>query len=381
MSRYSSSDEEAIRTLACVRQWLQSGFIGRDQALHLSAGLQTGLKGTNSFFRLVLFSFTAMLVSASLWLIAFLFDLNGRTATALLSMGGAAVCFIAADFLVGRYRLYRFGVEEALAIASVVLLSGGVSLFAPDDFRYHALVGLSVGSVCSLLVYSRFGYVYAATGSILCAALIPFTIDTGIEAQRLAAALVFACTFAVVRQRRFLWGEDFPGDDYGVLQAVSWAGIYTALNLQLGRSYGEPPSLLHWVTYAMIWLLPAAGLWLALKDKDRPFIQINTAIALATLVTNKPYLGLDRKPWDPILFGLLLMSFASFVKRWLASGTNAQRYGFTAARLLAGDSKVMTAIATASVAFQPDVPPPAPAQPRTDFGGGRSGGAGAGGEF
>jgi hypothetical protein len=381
MNRYSSTDEEALRTLAQVREWQQSGFLGRDQAINLAAELQTDLKCTNSFFRLVLFVFTAMIVSASLWLIAFKFELSDRTATALLSIGGAAVCVIVADLSVGRYRLYRFGVEEALATASAVLLSGGVSLFAPEEFRYQAFIGLTVGAAYSLLLYLRFGYVYAATASMCCAALLPFTANTSIEVQRLSAAFVFACAFVLVRRRRLLWNEDFPGDDYGVLQAVSWAGIYVALNLHLGDSYSTPPFLIYWFTYAMIWFLPAAGLWVALEKKDRPLMDVNIAIALVTLATNKPYLGLDRKPWDPILFGLLLMSVAIFVKRWLANGANAQRYGFTATRLLAGDRKVMTAIATTSSLLQPDIPAPAATPSQPDFGGGRSGGAGASGTF
>ena len=105
--------------------------------------------------------------------------------------------------------------------------------------------------------------------------------------------------------------------------------------------------------------------------------------ALATFALNKPYLGLTRKPWDPVLFGLFLMAVAILVKRWLASGSNGQRYGFTPVRLLAGDRKIMTAIGTASSLLQPDMPASgaSPASPQPQFGGGRSGGAGASGEF
>jgi hypothetical protein len=231
------------------------------------------------------------------------------------------------------------------------------------------------------LLYARFGYLYAGMAAMVGTALIPFTVDTSREIQRLSAALIFACGFVLVRRKRLLWGEDFPGDNYGVLQALSWAGMYIALNVQLGDSHATIPFRFYWFTYATIWLLPIVGLCLALETKDRPLMHVNIAIALATLATNKPYLGLDRKPWDPILLGLLLMCVAVFVKRWLANGTNGQRYGFTAARLLAGDSQIMTVIATASAALQPDIYPSSTPQPQTNFGGGRSGGAGASGTF
>jgi uncharacterized membrane protein YgcG len=157
--------------------------------------------------------------------------------------------------------------------------------------------------------------------------------------------------------------------------------MYIALNVQLGDSHGTIPFWFYWFTYATIWLLPIVGSWLAMQKKDRPLMQVNIALALATLATNKPYLALDRKPWDPILLGLLLMGVAVLVKRWLANGTDGQRYGFTAARLVAGNSKVMAVIATTSAVFQPDIHSSSTPQPQTNFGGGRSGGAGASGTF
>ena len=382
MKRYSSQDEEATRTLAEVRDWEQSGFLSNDQSGQLAAHLRTDLKRTNFFFRAILFVFTAMLVSATLWLITFVFDIDDKTASGLLSIGGAIACFAIADLLVGRYRLYRFGIEEALAMASVVLLSGGTAVFAPNEFGDQVLVGLSVGAISSLLVYFRFGYVYSAMASMLCVALIPFTIDKSFEIERLYAAAILMIVFAFIRKQRLLHSDDFPGDDYALLQAASWAGVYASLNLQFWNRYSAHDSF-YWFTYAMIWLLPIAGLWIALAKKDRPLLWVNVAMALLTLATNKPYLGLMQKPWDPALFGLFLMAVAIGVKRWLANSPNAQRHGFTPVRLLAGDRKIMTAIGTASSLLQPDIPASgtAPAAPQPQFGGGRSGGAGASGEF
>jgi hypothetical protein len=103
---------------------------------------------------------------------------------------------------------------------------------------------------------------------------------------------------------------------------------------------------------------------------------------LVTIGTNKPYLGLPRQPWDPILFGILLMGSAILLRRWLSKGENGQRYGFTATRLLAGEQRILSVVATASAALhQPGISAPAESSSKLDPGGGRSGGAGSSGSF
>ena len=119
------------------------------------------------------------------------------------------------------------------------------------------------------------------------------------------------------------------------------------------------------------------GIW----KKDRLLMDVGAATALATLVTNKAYLGLEHQTWDPMLLGLLLMATAILIRRWLAGGPNGERYGFTSARILSKDARLMTVVSTASAAFQPQPSSPEPAAPRPHFDGGRSGGGGATGEF
>lgn len=105
-------------------------------------------------------------------------------------------------------------------------------------------------------------------------------------------------------------------------------------------------------------------------------------MALVTLATNKPYLGLPRRPWDPILFGILLMGSGVILRWWLSKGTRSLRYGFTATRLFASEGRLISIMATASSALkQADVLEHNTPPSRLDPGGGRSGGAGASGSF
>jgi hypothetical protein len=186
---------------------------------------------------------------------------------------------------------------------------------------------------------------------------------------RTCASLVILTLFLVFRTMRRRHGDDFPGDDHGILQAAAWAGLYLTVNLQITDAH-DVPRTFYWVTYAATFVLPAVGLWLAVRERDRPLLDVSLAMAVATIVTNKPYLGLTRQTWDPIVFGVALIAIAASLRRWL----RREPRGFTAARLLGRDRDRLALLGTASTLVQPEIPP----QPPTEAeGGGEFGGGGA----
>ena len=110
---------------------------------------------------------------------------------------------------------------------------------------------------------------------------------------------------------------------------------------------------------------------------------VGAAAAILTFISNKPYLGWQRRTWDPMLLGILLTGVALLIRRWLARGPNGIRRGFTAARLSEKDKQWMNAgtIAFGVLSPQPITPNPQPSSPEAHFGGGDSGGAGASSDF
>lgn len=397
MSRYTRDEETRIRTQALVREWTRSTLLDPAQGERLEAELRVDLRRTNVFLRAGLALFTGLIVSASVLFVIVGLDLKHEVPIATVTGLAAFVCLGLAEGVITRARLYRFGVEEALAVAAVGLLalSGSVLTYS---FRVlnpgepAVAVGLLLAAGGGLGLYLRFGFVYAAIGGMACAAAVPFQLDLWPTVRHLVAAATFAAVFFIVRPKRLRDGEAYPGDDYGVLQAAAWAGLYIALNLQLtevfyaetryfpgGRGTDAAQGVFYWVTFVTIWVLPPLGLRLATIDKDRPLMDVSLAMALGTLLTNKAYLGWPRHEWDPILLGILLMGVALWVRRWLAGGPNGQRGGFTPVRLLSKDSEIFTLLSAASVKFQPATLAPRPDGP--GFDGGRSGGGGAGGTY
>ncbi len=299
------------------------------------------------------------------------------------------VCLGAAELLVANYRCYRFGVEESFAVAAVVLLmlSGHELATAQEMGRRSTpfVVALLIGSAGGFGLFRRFGFIYAAVASVICAAAIPFQLNLGGALERTIAAATIALVFLAVRPRRLQSGDDYPGNKYGYLQAAALAGIYLVLNLELTADWGQAAGWFYWLTYVAIWALPVAAIRLGVRDRDRELMDVSALLLLVTLLTNKSYLGWPRHSWDPIVLGVLLIAVAIGVRRWLSTGPGGERRGFTAKRLLDRDRAALSRVSIAASLGQPGVGAgssgsgtPPPAEP---FGGGRSGGGGGGDHF
>jgi hypothetical protein len=241
-----------------------------------------------------------------------------------------------------------------------------------------------VGAAGGLLVYRRFGFVYAAIGGMVSAAVVPFAMDLSPTRAIALSAVIFAAAFVAARSKRLQFGDDYRGDEYGVLHAAALGGLYVTLNLKV-TSLGVPfGGAFYWFTYVMIWALPIMGLRWGVGRKDRYLLVVSLLMALVTLLTNKPYLGWPRQTWDPIVLGVLLVAVAAGLRRWLTNGPGGERYGFTSESLLEKDRALLGVLGAASLAVQPGAAlshsPHTPTQP-AGFDGGRSGGAGGGASF
>lgn len=377
MRLYTQTEEENIRTSKLARKWEQSGLLDAEQARRLAADLKVNLQRTNLFLRIVLFAFGALIAAASVGLSIVVLRIDGTVPLAILFFLSAGMCFRLAERFTRR--VYRFGVEESLAVSAIVLAGLGAGVLSSNEM----LAGLLAAAAAALVVYLRFGYVYAAFGSMACLAGAVFQIGQSGMVERVTVVLILLPVFIIVRRKHLQHGDDFPGDNYSIIAAAAWAGIYAASNLLAfePNAGGAFPPVFYWATYLLTWFLPATGLYLGLKDKDRALLDVNLVTALATLITNKAYLGLERRTWDPILLGALLIGTALLVRRWLANGLDGGRYGFTASRLLRSDKRALAFVGTASTAIQPEVPIPSPSEAGFKPGGGRSGGAGASGAF
>jgi hypothetical protein len=364
-----------------VEDWTKSGLLQPEQREQMIPELQVDLRRTNRFLRVTLFLFGYMIVNSVVGLFAVFLDL-GDAAGTVLAFVAAGGFFALAQWMIMRYRLYRFGVEEAAAIASVTFFTVGSGLFMHSNLS--SLQAFLAAAGGAFILFSRFGYLYAGVAAVVFAAVIPFNFEfvASDTARRLMAGVILLVVFGICRERREDHGWEFPGDSYGVLETTAWVGLYVMTNLKLSPwlSYPDGVPQFYWATYVAIWLLPAIGLFLAIRDRHRWMLDANIVMAIVTMMSNKPYLGAEQKPWDPILFGVLMIAIALGVKRWLSGGADGSRRGFIAGRLLASERERL-GVAGSAAALAPGAPAPH-SHPSAELGGGgRSGGAGASGKF
>jgi hypothetical protein len=384
MSAYTADQERAVRVGHRLKDWWKSELISEEQHDRMAADLQTGLRRTNVFLRATLLVLGFIIAVAATGLIGVMIDAPNDTVWILFAIG-AAGCLAAATLLVSKFHLYRFGIEEAFALAGILFAGAAVGILFGLTFSNDTTIGIGLlaASVVACVVFFWFGFVYAAAIGVACAATAAFPILEADMASRLIGVAILAAIFFAARIGRANYGDEFPGDNYAVIEAVAWGGVYLLLNLRASSWLSQPAEdgAFYWITYAVTWMLPAAGLWIAVRERHRLLLDLNIVLAIVTMMTNKMYLGAERQPWDPIVFGMLLIAVALGVRRWLASGDGGARHGFVPYRLLASERDRLSAAGSVSV-VQPSLHPQHGARPpEPEFGGGRSGGAGASGNF
>jgi hypothetical protein len=388
---YAASDEENLRTLGLLEDWASEGFITQEQHQRMKQDIDCTLRRTGIFLRAVLFLFTVISAgaAAALFFTAFSFrpdSPNGGIVFFVL----AGLSYALAEVAVVRARFYRHGVEEALLALSVLFLCFGVDLAFTGQSRAAWIP--PIGALASFLIYRRFGLLYAPAAAMIFAALMPGHWTSSPTAQRLIVSGIYAAALATTILVRRMHVFDFRDDEYSIVEALLWAGLYVAINLRLlspglpaelrrYEAIGDYPDAFYWATYIAIWCLPAVMLWRGIGRTDRAVTALGLIAAILTLATNKPYLGLEHHAWDPMLLGIVLIGTAAGLKRWLAGGRDGVRRGFTARRLSARDAQWSSVLSTAGVVASGHViATPAPRHEPL-FSGGDSGGGGATSDF
>lgn len=402
MRVYTASSEETLRARRLLADWANDGFLTKAQHDRLAQETVSELRTTNIFLRVTLFLFTLIVVGAAtgLFFLVFLSHSPDKTTGTFLLIFAVA-CYTAAEAAVSQARLYRYGIEEALAACSVGFLCVGLLLVFFSSHSYYSkpdateFLVPAIGGAFSLWISHRFGLWYAFLAAMIFVIFLPGYWTSSHATQHVIVAGFYAAGLLAVAAVHLRHRFDYLDNHYSIAESLLWLGTYLAVNLKLsaftprmylwatastGPEFSRP---FYWTTWVLIWALPVVVLARGIRQKDRFVMAVGAIVSVLTLISNKPYLGWLRHTWDPMILGILLAGVAMSIRRWLARGPNGIRHGFTASRLSGKDKHWMDvgSAVLGLAAAQSITPTPQNKAADFRFGGGSSGGGGAGGNF
>ncbi len=386
----------AVRGAA--RSWRKAGAIDEAAEKAIEELYPDDRVRVGPVFRILLFLFTALATNAFfgfVWLL--FFDKSGAEDSVLASLAIAYGLVLVAltELQIGRLRRSQGGTEAATSFVALGYLLGGLGWFAFEGFEADSrafFVLLAEAALIFAVAAWRWGYpVYAgAAAAALLGVLahLPFARILWIVLPLLAAPFLL----------RLADSARLPPahrDSWKAVLGVGLIGLYLGIHLgsfeiglveeigDLSRSFGPASrsDFLWWLSAVATALVPLVVLVIAVRTRRRLFLILGLGTAVASFVTLCDHLDL-RPLWAVLtVSGIALVAGVLALRRYLDSGANRERAGFTAEPLFEDLARQRLLEVGAAVASLTPAARAIHEEPRYAGGGGESGGGGSTTEF
>lgn len=386
--------DRAAELLAAARGWRAAGLIDEKAFGSIAADLSSTGPRLGPIWRVLVFLCVVVGVSAATTTSFISFGLREAAGVGVLLLILGVALAAVTDIIIDRCAFQPTGAEAATSVlAAGYLCLAAFVLFDDLHLKGHAALRLTYpwcAAVFALAAW-RWGFrLYAGT-----AAVFVLLLSAQFGGARLAwivvAALIAAWTTAVRAT-----SELTPSHRDGVelTRLVALAAIYVAINYysvdkgfleEIGRVAGAPrhragdPSLL--LAGIGSALYPPALLGWGLRTRDRALLAAGIVAAALSLTTIRIYVHVAPLWALLAVSGAVLVGASLLLERWLRSGAEAARFGFTAAPLYGEESRERLLPVAAALALAPAARV-LPGQPSRVAGkGGAFGGGGTDGSF
>ncbi|MFD1141460.1 hypothetical protein ACFQ4C_10085 [Larkinella insperata] len=389
MKAYNETWVHNKRIMEYAARWQRQGLFDAAKLAQIQEKFPVGFRESNGFIEIGLFVFSIVATSGSYFLLATLLGqlFDHDIFYHFFNIGfGLAVGFLAGRLISGR-NYYRSGVDNALVIAAVALVTAGVVGLLPNNLStwQYCLVILPL-VLLGVWYYSDLLLTMAAFATLI-TALFDFFLDFSFGKTLLPFVLMAVSAGLYVLARLYenrdhlvYWRDNFILLEWLALTQLLVSCNYFAVRQLNYWTLDQRPAETPEITLApLFWLLttavPIAFIYLGIRQKERPLLimgAIGWGLALATWRYYYPLFSLE---FYLISNGIVLVLIAIFLIRYLRVPHN----GFTdrpdedSPKELLLNAETLSTIQTTSGHLGP--------KEGMQFGGGDFGGGGSGDRY
>jgi len=386
--------DRTAELLAAARGWRAAGLIGETAFSAISADLPSNGPRLGLLWRVLVFIcvFVGVSTATAIGFISFGLRNAGGVGLTLLIFGVALA--VVTDIVIDRCSFQPTGAEAATSLLAAGYLCAAVFVLLDDlHLGSHGALRLTYpwcAAVFGLAAW-RWGFRLYAGVAALCILLLASQFPGARAIWVVVAALLAAWTI-MVRATRELTPSHREGVD--LVRIVALAAVYLAVNYysvdkgfleEIGRIAGAQPHRAGGVSLLLAGagsaLYPLAILAWGLRSRDRALIGLGVLAAALSLTTIRFYIHVAPLWVVLAASGAVLAGTSILLERWLRSGVDAERSGFSAAPLYDEGRRERLLPVAAALAMAPAARTIPEEPPGVTGKGGTFGGGGATGSF
>ncbi len=386
--------DRAAELLEASRGWRKAGLIDENTFGSIAADISAAGPRLGQIWRVLVFLCVVVGVSTATSIGFISFGVREASGVGVLLLLFGIALTVVTDIVIDRCSFRPTGAEAATSWLAVSYLCAAAYVRLDNlHLGVHEALRLTFpwcAAVFALAAW-RWGFRLYAGAAALFVLLLSAQFP-GARAIWIAVAVLIATWATVTRARRELAPSHREGVD--LVRIVALAAIYGASNYwsvdkgffeEIARIAGAPRHhagdvslLLAGVGSA---LFPLAILAWGLRARDRVLIVVGIVAAALSLTTIRFYFHVAPLWVVLAASGAVLAGASLLLERWLRSGDDAERFGFTAAPLYDEECRERLLPVAAALAMAPAARILPDEQPGVTGKGGAFGGGGSSGSF
>lgn len=377
--------------------WYAKQLISEKQYSEISSNYRVNFYTPTVFVKIGLFIFTCFIILAALGIYSLLFvslfNSSSSGFATFTCLAFAAICFTVLESFIKSRNLYNAGVDEALLYAGFLFLAVALYLFTDNLLKDSPLFFAFIALPFITLSVLRYADRIATLTLCICAYTILFlmVMKFGNIAKMImpfvlmlfSAVLYFQTKKLKHKSELAYWKSCIIVAEFVALLVFYISCNYYVIresslaffNMYLEEGQDIPLAFIFYILTATV---PIAYIYFGLKQKDKVQLWSGLILLAASVITFKYYFSLGHPEITLTIAGIILIMVAYIVINYL----KVPRHGITFEEDRDEDSFLKSnAEALIIVKSMAQKTETLPSQDGVEFGGGKSGGAGSGGNY